>query len=118
MSALPLPRLGEQVHFFDPKIVGKVGWTTGFRGRGNGPYLAIVTNETSPGKQGRLDLAILMPQAGGGVQFVVDVPYNPEGEDGTTATDVPRDSSYWDFADDLAKARAVKRADRKPAEAA
>lgn len=110
MTDLPLPRLGEQVHYYDPKITGKVGWNTGFRGRANGPYLAMVTNEKTGGAHARVDLAIFMPQAGGGVQFVIDVPFNPVGEDGSQAAGVPAESAYWDFMDPLAKARAVKRA--------
>lgn len=109
MTPYPLPKLGEIVHFYDPKIVGKVGWNTGFRGRGNGPYLATVTNEKTAGDFGKVDLAIFMPQAGGGVMFVVDVPFNPINEEGLVSSDIPRDSSYWDFADSLAKGRAVKR---------
>lgn len=109
MTPYPLPKLGEAIHYHDPKIIGRVGWNTGFRGRGNGPYLATVTNDKTAGDFGRIDLAIFMPQAGGGVMFVVDVPYNPIKEDGTRVADIPHDSAYWDFADGLAKGRAVKR---------
>lgn len=95
------PRMGDQVHFFDPKITGRVGWNNGFRGRGNGPYLALVTNV--PGKGQELDLALFMPQAGGGVQFVIDVK-GPEGERNW-------DTPHWDWTDPLQKARAAKRAE-------
>jgi hypothetical protein len=93
--------MGDQVHYYDPKMTGRVGLTTGWRGRGIGPYLAFVTNEGADGD--KLDLAIMMPQSGGGVIFVVDVPEKyPE------VKDRPADKSYWDWASPTAKARASK----------
>ena len=91
------PNMGDQVNYYDPKMTGRVGLTTGWRGRGTGPYLAFVTNEKVEGD--KLDLAIMMPQSGGGVMFVVDV-----GEKYETLNDRPADRPYWDWASPLAKA--------------
>jgi hypothetical protein len=96
------PKMGDQVHYYDPKMTGRVGLTTGWRGRGTGPYLAFVTNEKVEGD--KLDLAIMMPQSGGGVMFVVDVGEKPEVE----VKDRPTDRPYWDWASPTAKARAAK----------
>lgn len=95
-----VPALGEQVHYFDPKIPGRVGYPNGMRGRGAGPYLAVVVNELVGGQQ--LDLAIFKPMAGGGVENVIDV----KGPDIERQN---KDLPYWDWSSPTQKARAEKR---------
>ena len=95
------PKLGQQVHYFDPKMTGRVGLTTGWRARGTGPYLAFVTNERAA--DDKLDIALFLPQNGGGVMFLTDIPHKPDLKEGEEAR-LP----YWDWTDPLAKARAAK----------
>jgi hypothetical protein len=95
------PRMGDKVHYYDPKMTGRVGLSTGWRGRGTGPYLAIVTNERL--EDSKLDIALFLPQAGGGVIFMLDIEEKPFLKDDEEAK-----KPYWDWADTISKARAMK----------
>lgn len=93
--AEPKPQLGDQVHIYYPNIHQRVGFTNGHDGRGEGPYLGLVTNERGAG----LAVAIFIPPHGlPDCRRVMG-----KGESG------PGDP-YWDWTSPLDKARAVKRA--------
>lgn len=87
------PEVGEVVHYFDPKIVQRIGWTEGFGKRGKGPYAAIVSNDLGNG----LSLLVLFPGVGG---HQTENVAGPESDHG--------DKPYWDFRNASQKARAQK----------
>lgn len=91
------PTVGRMVHFFDPGVVKKIGLTTGYNGRGAGPYAAVVTNDLGSG----LELFIFYPGTPGWTAKAV-----LEKDDEVRKPDEP----YWAWPDALAKARAAKAA--------
>lgn len=98
------PQLGEQVHYYDPNLVKKVGYVGGHSGRKTGPYLAFVTNDLGAG----LGLLLCMPG------------YPPFPAEKVRSKDEVADQSkgeaYWDWRDPMQKARAAKRAAEAPPE--
>ena len=99
------PSLGEQIHYYDPSLLKKVGFGRGYDGRKDGPYLAIVTNDIGAG----LALLLCLPMT---PPFSVRVLYNKDD------TKRRPDDPYWEWTSALQKARAQKRADGKTEEAA
>lgn len=97
-------RIGQPLHYYNPGIVQRIGWTDGYGGRGNGPYHAICINNLGNG----LTLLVFLP----GVTPIeqVQVPF----EDDPSV----KDKGYWAFPDPLAKARFVKARDAAAAEEA
>lgn len=91
------PTVGRIVHYYDPKIVQKIGWPDGYGGRGAGPYAAIVTNDVGSG----LSLLILFPQAGPLAQDAV--PEKPE---------VDSEKAYWTWPTSIEKARAAREVEK------
>jgi hypothetical protein len=91
------PRIGAVVHYFNPKIITRVGWTLGYGGRAAGPYVAIVTNNLGDG----LSLYILFP---GIIPVSLDaVVYEDAVTDKT-------EKGYWTWAQPIDAARAAKEA--------
>jgi hypothetical protein len=90
------PALGEQVQYFEPAILKKVGYTTGHDGRGAGPYLALVTNNRGAG----LKVCIFFP----------DYPPFPSLGHVPHKDDATKDQPYWDWTHPTQQARAQKRA--------
>lgn len=99
------PGLGEQVHYYDPSLVKKVGYNRGHGGRKDGPYLAWVTNDIGVG----ISILLAFPDY---PPFTIG---KLRGKDEVVAG---RDEPYWDWTNPLQKARAQKRSDEKPAEPA
>ncbi len=93
-----VPAIGEQVNYFDPKVLTRIGWSSGYGGRMDGPYLALVTNDNLGG--GRVDLTVFLP---GLPPFVVNRVAGPN----TTRT---TDEVYWDWKNAAQKARSYKAA--------
>lgn len=93
-----VPGLGEQVHYFDPKVTTRIGWTNGYANRNEGPYLAFVTNDNCGA--GFVDLTVFLP---GVPPFIVNRVPGPDAV--RTAEQV-----YWDWKNPAQKARASKAA--------
>ena len=90
-----VPKLGDFVHYFDPRILSRIGWTQGYADRNAGPYIALVTNENCTG--GRVDLTVFLP---GVPPFIINKVAGPE-------TDKTADEVYWGWKDPAQKARAT-----------
>ena len=91
------PSIGEQVHYFDPTLATKAGYATGYGGRKAGPYLAFVTNDIGSG----LTLVLMLPEYPPFSSFK-GLPHKDDAQP---------NQPYWDFKDQLQKARAQKRLD-------
>ena len=96
----PRPEVGEQVRYFEPSLLKKIGYGRGWGGRGIGPYVAIVTNDLGDG----LTLFLLLPMTPG--HCVEKIKHKD---------DAVNDQPYWDWIDPLQKARAVKRLPKEAA---
>lgn len=91
-----VPGIGEFVHYFDPKVLSRIGWTQGYANRNEGPYIALVTNDNCGG--GRVDLTVFLP---GVPPFIVNKVAGPDTA--KTETEV-----YWAFKNGAQKARASR----------
>lgn len=87
------PHVGQTVYYFSPKLTTISFSPTGYGGRREGPYAAIVTNNLGHG----LSLVVLFPGM---------APLNfdaiPHKDDATG------DKAYWDWRSPLEAARAAK----------
>lgn len=89
------PKIGAAVHYFDPKIITKIGYTDGYGRRGIGPYHAVVINDEGPG----LHLQLFLPDVGH-LQSKDVLHKDAEGR--------KADAPYWDWTDAMARARAAR----------
>ena len=98
MTDVAKPGVGETVQFFDPGLTARIGFATGYSGRGVGPYAGLVVNDNGPG----LDIIVFYPakQPAFVHEQVRENPHEPV----TEANPKP----YWDYTSAAQKARAVK----------
>lgn len=96
------PTLGEQVDYFDPTLATKTGYMDGYGRRRQGPYLALVTNNIGSG----LTLCLMLPEYPP-FSTAKGLPHRDEVQ----TRDGDPIHPYWDWKDNLQKARAQKRAD-------
>ena len=97
------PRIGAIVHYYNAKILTRIGFTTGYGGRAEGPYAAIVTNNLGNG----LELLVLFPGITPlGLSDVIHKDDTASGHDSQGNPNSER--GYWDWASSLDAARAAK----------
>lgn len=87
------PILGQEVHYYNPEILTRIGWTKGYGGRGAGPYHARVVNDLGS----MPTLRVYFP----GVQSM-------EFENVKEGEPLGKGMGYWEWPSAAAKARAAK----------
>lgn len=92
------PHIGTFVHYFNPKILQKIGFTDGYGGRREGPYAALVVNDVGQG----LTLRVYLP----GVSSMEFDAVPHADEVGQNVAD--REKGYWDWRQAVDAARAAK----------
>ena len=97
-------KIGQSLHYFNPSILQKIGWTDGYGGRQAGPYHAVCINNLGNG----LTLLAYFP---GMTPIQLDaIPFEDDGQ--------VKDKGYWTWPDALAKGRFLKARERDAAEEA
>ena len=92
------PRIGTFVDYFNPEIMQRIGFTTGYGNRFDGPYTALVTNNLGAG----LTLRIYLPGVNS-IEFT-EVPHAEKVEtDRRTGK-----KAYWEWQSPIQAARAAK----------
>jgi hypothetical protein len=91
-------KIGQSLHYFNPAIQQKIGWTDGYGGRGAGPYHCVCINNLGSG----LTLLVYFP---GMTPMQLDaIPFEDDPQ--------LKDKGYWVWADPLAKGRFLKARER------
>lgn len=101
-EAVAKPGVTEPIYFYDPELIKKVGFSTGYGMRGAGPYAGLVVNDNRPVDE--LDIYVFYPDLQ--PAFVREkVKCKPETGEPT--------KPYWDFVNPAQKMRAVKKFEDK-----